>query len=61
MRSRWLSPNVERLERFVGVPFLEPECNVDGEEHCQGDETDGDVVGFEPLRNVFVFKALDVL
>ena len=53
--------DVETLERFVGVPFVEPECNVDGEEHCQGDETNGDVVGFEPLQNVFVFKALDVL
>ena len=52
--------HVKRLERFVGVPLVEPESNVDGEERCQGDENDGDVVGFETLWNLVVIKALDV-
>ena len=41
--------DVKRLERFVGVPFVEPESDVDGEDRCQGGETNGNVVGFEPL------------
>ena len=41
--------DVKGLERFVGVPFVEPECDVEYEEGCQGDETDCNVVGFEPF------------
>ena len=42
-------------------PFVEFEGDVEGEEHCQGDEPDCDVVWPKPLVNFGLFKRFDCL